>query len=118
MQYTKLGKTGITVSRICLGCMTYGGGPQPPWAMRRDWALGAEEAREHFAVALEAGVNFFDTLTPTRLAPAKRSPGAGLRRWRRAMMWSSPRRCMALWVPGPTGAASVVNISSKPATTP
>src|SRR5712692_5734277 len=61
MQYTKLGKTGITVSRICLGCMTYGGGPQPPWAMRRDWALGPEEAREHFALALEAGVNFFDT---------------------------------------------------------
>ncbi|HEV8712585.1 MAG TPA: aldo/keto reductase, partial [Candidatus Binatia bacterium] len=61
MQYTKLGKTGITVSRICLGCMTYGGGPQPPWAMRRDWALGSEEAREHFALALEAGINFFDT---------------------------------------------------------
>lgn len=61
MQYTKLGKTGMTVSRICLGCMTYGGGPQPPWAMRRDWALDETEAREHFALALEAGVNFFDT---------------------------------------------------------
>jgi 1-deoxyxylulose-5-phosphate synthase len=61
MQYTKLGNTGVTVSRICLGCMTYGGGEQPKWAMRRDWALGADEAREHFAVALEAGVNFFDT---------------------------------------------------------
>jgi aryl-alcohol dehydrogenase (NADP+) len=61
MQYTKLGNTGVTVSRICLGCMTYGGGPQPPWAMPRDWALGIEEAREHFAIALEAGVNFFDS---------------------------------------------------------
>ena len=61
MQYTKLGNTGITVSRICLGCMSYGGGEQPPWAMRRDWALSAEEAREHFSVALEAGVDFFDT---------------------------------------------------------
>jgi aryl-alcohol dehydrogenase-like predicted oxidoreductase len=61
MQYTKLGNTGITVSRICLGCMSYGGGEQPPWAMRRDWALGAEEAREHFSLAIEAGVNFFDT---------------------------------------------------------
>jgi len=61
MQYTKLGNTGVTVSRLCLGCMTYGGGPQPKWAMRRDWALGAEEAREHFALALEAGINFFDT---------------------------------------------------------
>src|SRR5215470_2263056 len=61
MQYTKLGNTGVVVSRICLGCMTYGGGEQPPWAMRRDWALDAEKAREHFAVALDAGVNFFDT---------------------------------------------------------
>ena len=61
MQYTKLGNTGISVSRLCMGCMTYGGGEQPSWAMRRDWALGADEAREHFAVALEAGINFFDT---------------------------------------------------------
>jgi len=61
MQFTKLGKTGITVSRICLGCMTYGGGEQPRWAMRRDWALGMDEARDHFALALEAGINFFDT---------------------------------------------------------
>jgi aryl-alcohol dehydrogenase (NADP+) len=61
MQFTKLGKTGMTVSRLCLGCMTYGGGEQPPWAMRRDWALGMDEAREHFALALEAGINFFDT---------------------------------------------------------
>jgi len=61
MQYTKLGNTGVTVSRLCLGCMTYGGGPQPKWSMRRDWALGVDEAREHFALALEAGINFFDT---------------------------------------------------------
>ena len=61
MQYTKLGNTGVTVSRICFGCMSYGGGEQPSWAMRRDWALGAEEAREHFSLALEGGVNFFDT---------------------------------------------------------
>ena len=61
MQYTKLGNTGVTVSRICLGCMSYGGGELPSWTMRRDWALDAKEAREHFSVALEAGVNFFDT---------------------------------------------------------
>src|SRR3989442_13219905 len=55
MQYTKLGNTGVTVSRICLGCMSYGDGK---W---RAWTVGADEAREHFAVAVEAGVNFFDT---------------------------------------------------------
>jgi aryl-alcohol dehydrogenase (NADP+) len=41
--------------------MSYGGGPQPEWANPRDWALGKDEAREHFALAFEAGVNFFDT---------------------------------------------------------
>ena len=61
MQFAKLGNTGMTVSRICLGCMSYGGGPQPEWAMPRDWALDQNEAREHFVVSLEAGVNFFDT---------------------------------------------------------
>ena len=55
MQYTRLGNTGMTVSRICFGCMSYGDGK---W---REWTLGEDEAREHFALALEAGVNFFDT---------------------------------------------------------
>src|SRR5579863_9601623 len=61
MQYTRLGNTGMTVSRLCLGCMTYGGGELPSWTMQRDWAIGAEAAREHFALALESGINFFDT---------------------------------------------------------
>ena len=55
MQYAKLGRTGLSVSRICLGCMSYG---DKKW---RDWVLTVEEAREHFTEALEAGINFFDT---------------------------------------------------------
>ena len=62
MQYTRLGKTGITVSRLCLGCMSYGGGPMPDWALgTRGWHVGKEDAREHFRIALDAGINFFDT---------------------------------------------------------
>ena len=62
MQYTTLGKTGITVSRLCLGCMSYGGGPLPDWALgTRGWHVNKEDARVHFASALEAGINFFDT---------------------------------------------------------
>src|SRR5271154_2360226 len=61
MQYTRLGNTGLTVSRICFGCMSYGGGKMPAWSMQRDWALDADQAREHFAIALESGINFFDT---------------------------------------------------------
>jgi 1-deoxyxylulose-5-phosphate synthase len=55
MKYVKLGKTGVTVSRICLGCMSYG---TKRW---REWVLTEDEAREHFARAIEAGINFFDT---------------------------------------------------------
>ncbi|HEY6418860.1 MAG TPA: aldo/keto reductase [Candidatus Binataceae bacterium] len=55
MQYAKLGKTGLTVSRICLGCMSYG---DKKW---RDWVLTADEARDHFKTAIESGINFFDT---------------------------------------------------------
>ena len=62
MQYKTLGKTGISVSRLCLGCMSYGGGPMPDWAMgTRGWHVSKDDAREHFAIALEAGINFFDT---------------------------------------------------------
>ena len=62
MEYTKLGTTGVTVSRLCLGCMSYGGGEIPSWSpMTRGWQVGKEAAREHFQLALEAGINFFDT---------------------------------------------------------
>ncbi len=62
MQYTPFGKTGILVSRLCLGCMTYGGGELPSWALgTKGWHVSKEEAREHFHVALEAGNNVFDT---------------------------------------------------------
>jgi 1-deoxyxylulose-5-phosphate synthase len=55
MDYTRLGRTGLKVSRICLGCMTYG---DPAW---RDWILPEEEARPFIRRALELGINFFDT---------------------------------------------------------
>jgi 1-deoxyxylulose-5-phosphate synthase len=57
MEYTKLGRTGLDVSRICLGCMSYGGGNQGNHA----WSLGDEESRPFIKRALEAGINFFDT---------------------------------------------------------
>ncbi len=53
----KLGRTGLDVSRICLGCMSYGGGNRGNHA----WSLGEEESRPFIKKALEAGINFFDT---------------------------------------------------------
>ncbi len=55
MQYAQLGNTGITVSRICLGCMTYG---SPDWGA---WVLDEEQSLPSIAAAWEAGINFFDT---------------------------------------------------------
>ena len=55
MDYTTLGKTGLKVSRLCLGCMSYG---SSKW---RDWVMDEEESRPFFKQALDAGINFFDT---------------------------------------------------------
>jgi 1-deoxyxylulose-5-phosphate synthase len=62
MDYVNLGKTGLKVSRICLGCMTYGS-PATGEAKggRHYWAMNEEESRPFFRQALDLGINFFDT---------------------------------------------------------
>ncbi len=62
MDYVNLGKTGLKVSRICLGCMTYGSpatGKLLPG--RQPWALNEAESQAFFRQALDLGINFFDT---------------------------------------------------------
>lgn len=55
MEYNRLGKTGLVVSRICLGMMSYG---DPNW---RDWVLSYDDGKDIVQRAVEAGINFFDT---------------------------------------------------------
>ncbi len=55
MEYRRLGRSGLQVSRLALGCMSYG---TPAW---RPWVLDEAAARPFFVAALEAGINFFDT---------------------------------------------------------
>jgi aryl-alcohol dehydrogenase-like predicted oxidoreductase len=57
MDYVRLGSTGLEVSRICLGCMSYG----EPGRGNHEWTLDEESSRPHIRRALEAGINFFDT---------------------------------------------------------
>jgi 1-deoxyxylulose-5-phosphate synthase len=57
MDYVKLGSTGLDVSRICLGCMSFG----EPSRGGHPWSLPAEESRAFIRRALEQGINFFDT---------------------------------------------------------
>ncbi len=63
MEYINLGKTGLKVSRICLGCMTYGRPPAPgePPAGRHAWALNEEQSQPFLKQALDLGINFWDT---------------------------------------------------------
>ncbi|KAJ7159646.1 NADP-dependent oxidoreductase domain-containing protein [Mycena filopes] len=56
MQYVRLGNSGLKISRIVLGCMSYG---DPNWS--GNWVLGEEEAEKHIKAAYDAGINTFDT---------------------------------------------------------
>ncbi|MEL7318880.1 MAG: aldo/keto reductase, partial [Pseudomonadota bacterium] len=58
MKFTRLGPTGLSVSQLCLGCMTYGDKTK---GWHGDWLLDEGESRPFFRQALEAGINFFDT---------------------------------------------------------
>jgi aryl-alcohol dehydrogenase-like predicted oxidoreductase len=63
VQYARLGTTGVQVSRICLGCMSYGDPERvaPDGSRRWPWALREEDARIFFRKAVDFGINFFDT---------------------------------------------------------
>src|SRR5919201_5251728 len=69
MQYVNLGKTGMKVSRLCLGMMSYG---SKRW---REWILEEEEARPFIQRAWEAGINFFDTADVYSLGESERLTG-------------------------------------------
>lgn len=73
MQYTNLGRTGMKVSRLCLGMMSYGA---KSW---REWALTEEEAKPFVKRALDAGINFFDTADVYSLGESERITGSLLR---------------------------------------
>jgi Predicted oxidoreductases (related to aryl-alcohol dehydrogenases) len=71
MQYVRLGNTGLRVSRICLGTMTYGNSS--------DWVLNEDDSRPFFKRALEAGVNFFDTADVYSLGASEEVTGRALK---------------------------------------
>src|SRR5215831_11908547 len=73
MQYVNLGSSGLKVSRICLGCMSYG---NPSW---RPWILPEETSRPFIKRALELGVNFFDTADMYSLGASEEVLGHALR---------------------------------------
>lgn len=77
MDFTSLGSTGLSVSRLCLGCMSYG---TSDW---RPWVLDEEQSRPFFRRAIEAGVNFFDTANMYSLGVSEEVTGRALREFGR-----------------------------------
>jgi aryl-alcohol dehydrogenase-like predicted oxidoreductase len=73
MKMTLLGATGVTVSRLCLGCMSYG---DTSW---RSWVLDEPAARPFFRLAVESGINFFDTADMYSLGVSEEITGRCLR---------------------------------------
>jgi 1-deoxyxylulose-5-phosphate synthase len=73
VQYVNLGKTGLKVSRICLGMMTYG---TSQW---RDWVLNEDASRPFVQRALELGINFFDSADVYSLGVSEEVTGRALR---------------------------------------
>ena len=73
MEYVNLGSSGIKVSRICLGCMTYGA---RKW---REWVLEEQESRPLIRQAIEAGINFFDTADVYSLGVSEEILGRALK---------------------------------------
>lgn len=73
MDYVNLGKTGLKVSRVCLGCMSYG---TPKW---RPWVLDETASRPFFERAVERGINFFDTADMYSLGVSEEVTGRALK---------------------------------------
>jgi aryl-alcohol dehydrogenase-like predicted oxidoreductase len=80
MESVRLGKTGLRVSRIALGCMSYGD-PSTPGA--HTWALADDDAQPFFRQAIEAGVTFWDTANVYQLGTSEEVVGRAIRRYSR-----------------------------------
>jgi aryl-alcohol dehydrogenase-like predicted oxidoreductase len=105
MEYRRLGSTGLTVSRICLGCMSYGdpdatlAGQSLGWK----WALREDEAQPFFRRAIELGINFFDTANVYSFGASEEITGRALREHaRREEVVIATKVCSPMR-PGPNG---------------
>ena len=100
MKYTRLGKTGLEVSRICLGCMSFG----DPKRGNHAWSLPKPTSRPIIRKACEAGINFFDTANVYSHGTQRGDHRQGAEGARAARAsWCSPPRCTARMREGPNG---------------
>ncbi|MGC0327911.1 aryl-alcohol dehydrogenase-like predicted oxidoreductase [Streptomyces sp. SAI-170] len=100
MQYVKLGSTGLDVSRICLGCMTYGA----PDRGVHEWTLDEEASRPLIRQALDAGITFFDTANVYSDGSSEEIVGKALRDFARRDEIVLATKVHGRMRPGPNGA--------------
>ncbi len=100
MEYTRLGRTGLKVSRICLGCMSYGDSKQGNHA----WTLGEQESRPFIKAALEKGINFFDTANVYSAGSSEEIVGRALKEYAKREEIVLATKVHGRMRPGPNGA--------------
>ena len=100
MEYVKLGHTGLDVSRICLGCMSYGGSNRGNHA----WSLDEETSRPFIRRALESGINFFDTANRYSLGSSEEILGRAIKDFARREEVVIATKVYGRMRPGPNGA--------------
>src|SRR5262252_7412945 len=99
MEYLKLGRTGLEVSRICLGCMSYG----VPDRGNHAWSIGEAEARPFIQRALEGGINFFDTANRYSLGSSEEILGRAIKDFTRRDEVVIATKVYGRMRPGPNG---------------
>jgi aryl-alcohol dehydrogenase-like predicted oxidoreductase len=100
VEYVKLGHTGLDVSRICLGCMSYGGSNRGNHA----WSLDEEASRPFIKRALEFGINFFDTANRYSLGSSEEILGRAIKDFARREEVVIATKVYGRMRPGPNGA--------------
>ncbi|HEY0124633.1 MAG TPA: aldo/keto reductase [Rhizobium sp.] len=100
MEYVKLGKTGLEVSRICLGCMTYG----DPNKGTHAWSLKEEDSRPLLRQAIEAGINFLDTANTYSNGSSEEIVGRAIKDFSRREDIVLATKVFNRMRPGPNGA--------------
>ncbi|MDT9600219.1 aldo/keto reductase [Sphingosinicella rhizophila] len=100
MEYVKLGSTGLDVSRLCLGCMTYG----EPQRGNHSWTLDEQASRPLLKQAIEAGINFFDTANVYSDGSSEEIIGRALKDFARREEVVIATKVHGRMRPGPNGA--------------
>jgi aryl-alcohol dehydrogenase-like predicted oxidoreductase len=100
MEYTKLGRTGLDVSKLCLGCMSYG----EPDRGSHPWTLPEGESRPFIRQALDYGINFFDTANVYSGGTSEEIVGRALKEFARRDEIVLATKLHGRMRPGPNGA--------------